>query len=95
MALEVRMVRSSWIWVACDSRVEIDRRMEPDEVVRLECLRSIRVSAHDAALVRLRVNGAACLPLGEEGSRVYGYTIRSDDFHLICQPPRGGASRRP
>lgn len=95
MALEVRTLRSSWIWVACDSRVEIDRRLAPGEVVRLDCLRSIRVSAHDAAAVRLRVNGAACLPLGEEGSRVYGYTIRSDDFHLICRPSRGGEGRLP
>jgi hypothetical protein len=95
MALEVRTVRRSWIWVSCDSRVEIDRRLDPDEVVRLDCLRSIRVSAHDAAAVRLRVNGADCLPLGEEGSRVYGYTIRSDDFHLICRAARGGSDRLP
>jgi hypothetical protein len=33
----------------------------------------------------LRVNGADCIPLGDDGTRVFGYTIRFDDAHLICR----------
>ena len=40
------------------------------------------------AAVRLTVDGAPCAALGEAGSRVHGYTIRSDDFRQIC-PPKG------
>ena len=89
MVLRIETARRTWVLLTCDSRRAIDRMMEPGESMSLECLSSIRVSAHDAAAVILSVNAVACLPLGEEGSRVYGYTIRNDDYHLICPPGRG------
>ena len=88
LALEVEVTRETWLWLACDSRTRIDRRVHPGESSAMQCLRSIRVSAHDAGAIRLRVNGAACMPLGDDGARVYGYTIRFDDAHLICRSSR-------
>jgi hypothetical protein len=85
MAVEVEVSRETWMWLECDSDTRIDRRVAPGERIAMECLRSIRVSAHDAGALRLRVNGAACMPLGDAGARVYGYTIRFDDAHLICR----------
>jgi transcriptional regulator with XRE-family HTH domain len=88
LALEVEVTRETWLWLACDSNTRIDRRVRPGESTAMQCLRSIRVSAHDAGAVRLRVNGADCMPLGDDGARVYGYTIRFDDAHLICRSAR-------
>jgi cytoskeletal protein RodZ len=88
LALEVEVTRETWLWLACDSQTRIDRRVHPGESSAMQCLRSIRVSAHDAGAIRLRVNGAACMPLGDDGARVYGYTIRFDDAHLICRSSR-------
>jgi cytoskeletal protein RodZ len=85
MALEVELTRETWLWLACDSVTRIDRRAGPGKIAAMECLRSIRVSAHDAGALRLRVNGADCIPLGDDGTRVFGYTIRFDDAHLICR----------
>jgi hypothetical protein len=85
MALEVEVTRETWLWLACDSEIRIDRRVGPGKIAAMECLRSIRVSAHDAGAIRLRVNGADCIPLGDDGTRVFGYTIRFDDAHLICR----------
>jgi transcriptional regulator with XRE-family HTH domain len=85
LSLEVEVTRETWLWLSCDSDARIDRRVRPGETSAMQCLRSIRVSAHDAGAIRLRVNGAACMPLGDDGARVYGYTIRFDDAHLICR----------
>ncbi len=85
MVLEVEVTRETWLWLACDSNIRIDRRAGPGKIAAMECLRSIRVSAHDAGAIRLRVNGADCIPLGDDGTRVFGYTIRFDDAHLICR----------
>jgi len=88
MMLEVEVTRETWLWLSCDSNTRIDRRVRPGESTSMQCLRSIRVSAHDAGAIRLRVNGADCMPLGDDGARVYGYTIRFDDAHLICRSRR-------
>ncbi|HET6278909.1 MAG TPA: helix-turn-helix domain-containing protein [Candidatus Polarisedimenticolia bacterium] len=88
LALEVQVTRETWLWLACDSQTRIDRRVHPGESNAMQCLRSIRVSAHDAGAIRLRVNGADCMPLGDDRARVYGYTIRFDDAHLICRSSR-------
>ncbi len=87
MMLHVEVSRETWLWLSCDSQTAIDRRVRQGESAEFECLRSIRVSAHDGGAVILTVNGAPCMPLGEDGSKVYGYTIRFDDAHLICRPP--------
>lgn len=88
LALEVEVTRETWLWLACDSHTRIDRNVRPGETISMQCLRSIRVSAHDAGAILLRVNGAPCMPLGDDGARVYGYTIRFDDAHLICRSSR-------
>jgi transcriptional regulator with XRE-family HTH domain len=87
MMLHVEVSRETWLWLSCDSQTAIDRRVRQGESAEFECLRSIRVSAHDGGAVILTVNGAPCMPLGEDGSKVYGYTIRFDDAHLICAGP--------
>ena len=50
------------------------------------------ISATDAGAAHVTVNGAPCLPLGDPGSKAYGYTIRVDDFARIC--PRGERGSR-
>jgi Helix-turn-helix domain len=90
MEIQVETTRTSWVQLFCDDREEINWVMKEGESDALRCLRLVRVSAADAAAVRLRVNGSPCVSLGEAGSRVHGFTIRSDDFRQICPP---GAAR--
>jgi hypothetical protein len=95
MSLRVETARRTWVWLQCDADVVLDGMMNPGEIAAYECLSRIRVSAPtDAAAVRLSINGAACLPLGDEGAQVYGYTIRIDDHKVICPPSGRGAGRR-
>jgi hypothetical protein len=95
MALEVEARWPTWVQVTCDGRDVIERQMSAGEVESVACRSFIRVSATDAGAVRLRVDEAPCLPLGDPGARVYGYTIRIDDFHRICRPQRRGDHGRP
>jgi len=90
MSLLVEARDRTWVQLTCDSREAINWVMRAGDTETMECLRIIRVSAADAAAVRLRVNDAPCLPLGEAGERVYGYTIRIDDFRMICPGSRRG-----
>lgn len=92
MSVQIESTRRSWVYLFCDSREVIDRNMLPGESLRFDCLSVIRVSARDAGAVRLAINGARCMPLGDDGAEVYGYTIRIDDFRLICprRVPAGG-----
>ena len=89
MEIQVETTRTTWVQLFCDDHEEINWVMREGESDALRCLRLVRVSAADAAAVRLRVNGSPCVSLGEAGSRVHGFTIRSDDFRQIC--PAGGA----
>ena len=91
MNLRVETSERTWVQLFCDSREEINWVMRAGETRDLQCMDSIRVSAKDAAAVHLAVNGAPCLPLGERDTRVYGYTIRIEDFTSICRSSR----RRP
>lgn len=90
MSLRVEARGRTWVQLTCDSREAINWVMRAGDQETMDCLRIIRVSAADAAAVSLQVNGAACLPLGETGERVYGYTIRIDDFGTICPGSRRG-----
>jgi Helix-turn-helix domain/RodZ C-terminal domain len=94
MRLQVEATGRTWVQLTCDSRDAINWVMRTGDSETMECLRLIRVSAADAAAVRLTVNGASCMPLGDAGDRVYGYTIRSDDFRLICPPAGRGEHAR-
>jgi cytoskeletal protein RodZ len=94
MDLQVETTDSTWVQVICDGRTAINRVMLEGEAENLACLGSIRVSTINAGAVRLSVNGAPCLPLGDEGKRVYGYTIRIDDFSRICLGSRKGGDGR-
>ena len=94
MDLQVETTDSTWVQVICDGSTAINRVMREGEAENLACLGSIRVSTINAGAVRLSVNGAPCLPLGERGKRVYGYTIRIDDFGRICPGSRRGGDGR-
>jgi helix-turn-helix protein len=95
MEVQVETTGTTWVQLFCDDREEINWVMKEGESDAMRCLRLVRVSAADAAAVRLRVNGARCVPLGDSGSRVHGFTIRSDDFREICPaaPARGDDGR--
>ena len=95
MALHVEVADRTWVMVFCDGREIINWVMRKGEEQDARCLGEIRVSAADAAAVRLMVNGAACPPLGDPGTRVHGYTIRSDDFRQICSGRGRGDDARP
>lgn len=94
MRVQVETTAPTWVQLTCDARELINRYMSEGESASMECLSSVRVSATDAAAVRLSVNDAVCLPLGEPGARAYGYTIRIDDYRKICRGAGGGADGR-
>jgi hypothetical protein len=94
MDLHLEARGRTWVQVFCDAREAINWVMRSGDSEELRCRDSIRVSATDAAAVRLAVNGASCLPLGESGQRVYGYTLRADDYRLACPKGERGTDGR-
>jgi cytoskeletal protein RodZ len=85
----------TYVVLACDGREVVNRFLDAGETERTKCDTVIRVSASDAGAVILSVNGETCLPLGDPGTRAYGYTIRVDDYARICPAPDGGSDGRP
>jgi len=85
----------TYVVLTCDGREVLNRVMESGESERARCDAVVRVSASDAGAVILSVNGDTCLPLGDPGTRAYGYTIRVDDHARICPAAAGGADGRP
>lgn len=88
MHLKVEATGRTWVQLYCDAREEINWVMRAGDVESFQCLSQIQVNAADAGAVRLTIDGARCSPLGDAGSRAYGYTIRADDFRKIC-PAQG------
>jgi cytoskeletal protein RodZ len=94
MKVVVEARERAYVVVICDGREVVNRLMEPGETEKAKCDSQIRVSSSDAGAVALSVNGNACLPLGDPGTRAYGYTIRIDDYARICPAPTGGQHGR-
>ena len=82
----------TFVQIVCDGRVVVNRLMETGETEETRCDSIVRISASDAGAAHVTVNGAPCLPLGDSGTKAYGYTIRIDDFARIC--PRGERGSR-
>jgi len=81
------------VQVSCDGEDRLNRPLLPGETATMRCFNTIRVSATDAGALRLVVNGRSCAALGESGSRVQGFAIRTDDVASIC-PSSGGSDAR-
>ena len=94
MSVRLKTRGRTWVQLFCDGDEAINWVMRSGDQEEMECRESIRVSATDASAIRLSVNGAKCMPLGESGQRVYGYTLRIDDYHLACGRRRRGANGR-
>lgn len=92
MRVQIETTDRTFVQLVCDGREVVNRVMEAGESEKERCDAVVRVSATDAGAVRVIVNGAPCLPLGDPGSKAYGYTIRVDDFARIC--PRGERGSR-
>ena len=90
MEFRVEAAAAVWVQVACDGEDRMNRSLQAGEGQTMRCLSVIRISATDAGAVRLFVNGARCVPIGDPGTRVEGFAIRSEDYRAICPP--GGAS---
>ena len=95
MHLKVQATGRTWVQLYCDAREEINWVMRAGDVESFQCLSQIQVNAADAGAVRLTVDGVRCAPLGDLGSRAYGYTIRADDFRKICPAQGRGEDGRP
>lgn len=91
MDLRLEANSPALVQVSCDGEDRLNRPLLPGEMATMRCFNLIRVSATDAGALRLVVNGRRCAALGEPGSRVQGFAIRSDDVDSIC-PSRGGTS---
>jgi hypothetical protein len=87
MKFEIEAVSETHVILVCDGAEVLNRILEAGESERARCESVVRVSAADAGAVRVSVNGHACLPLGDPGTRAFGYTIRIDDHARICPPP--------
>jgi hypothetical protein len=90
MEFRVEAASAVWVQVACDGEYRMNRSLQAGEGQTLRCLSLIRISATDAGAVRLFVNGVRCVPIGDPGTRVEGFAIRTEDYRAICPP--GGAS---
>ncbi len=91
-ALDVRLevTRESFVRLLCDGRETLARRVRPDESASAHCLATLAVDAEDAGAVRLFVNGAPCPPIGPDGGRVAGYTLRSGEAPGHCAASSDG-----
>ena len=85
----------TFVQLLCDGSERANRVMESGETVHAQCVGVVRVSAADAGATSLSVNGFLCLPLGDPGTRAYGYTIRIDDYARICPPTGRETDDRP
>ena len=85
----------TFVQLLCDGSERANRVMESGETVHAQCVGVVRVSAADAGATSLSVNGFLCLPLGDPGTRAYGYTIRIDDYTRICPPTGRETDDRP
>jgi len=94
MKIHLEARGKTYVVLACDGREVLNRVMETGETERAKCDTVVRVSASDAGAVILSVNGDTCLPLGDPGTRAYGYTIRIDDYNRICPAAAGGTDGR-
>ena len=92
MKVEILVSDRTFLQIVCDGRVVVNRLMEAGETEESRCDSVVRISATDAGAAHVTVNGSPCLPLGDPGSKAYGYTIRVDDFARIC--PRGERGSR-
>lgn len=94
MRVAIETSGRTFVQVTCDGRELLSRVMDAGETEEARCDAVVRVSAADAGAARVAVNGSPCLPLGDPGTRAYGYTIRIDDYPRICPPDgRGGDGR--
>lgn len=94
MEVEIEASGRTFVQVVCDGREMLSRVMEAGETEEARCDSVVKVSATDAGAARIAVNGSPCLPLGDPGTRAYGYTIRVDDYARICPPGRREADGR-
>ncbi len=85
----------SFVQLLCDGSERVNRVLEAAETVRAQCFGVVRVSAADAGAASISVNGSPCQPLGDPGTRAYGYTIRIDDYARICPPAGRGTDGHP
>jgi hypothetical protein len=95
MEVQIEASARTYVVLVCDGREVLSRFMDGGETGSATCASVIRVSATDAGAVRLSVNGFACLPLGDPGTRAFGYTIRVDDYTRICPSSGRGVDGRP
>jgi hypothetical protein len=86
MEVEIEASGRTFVQVVCDGRELLSRVMDAGETEEARCDSVVKVSATDAGAARIAVNGSPCLPLGDPGTRAYGYTIRIDDYARICPP---------
>ena len=94
MRVAIETSGRTFVQVICDGHELLSRIMDSGESEEARCDAVVRVSAADAGAARVAVNGSPCLPLGDPGTRAYGYTIRIDDYSRICPPNgRGGDGR--
>jgi len=91
MEFRVEAASAVWVQVSCDGEDRMNRSLQAGEGQTLRCLSLIRISATDAGAVRMFVNGVRCVPIGDPGTRVEGFAIRSEDYRAIC-PPGGSSS---
>ena len=86
MEVAIEASGRTFVQVVCDGREMLSRVMEAGETEEARCGSVVKISATDAGAARIAVNGSPCLPLGDPGTRAYGYTIRIDDYARICPP---------
>ncbi|HYV19117.1 MAG TPA: helix-turn-helix domain-containing protein [Verrucomicrobiae bacterium] len=90
MAIAVTAVSPVTVILGCDGSDRPARTMLAGETVSMKCYSLVRISAEDAAAVRLSLDGAPC-PLGAAG-RVEHFTIRAEDARAICAPGAGSGA---
>ena len=95
MKVEIEALQETYVILGCDGGEVLNRIMDAGEAERAKCDSVIRVSAADAGAVRVSVNGFTCQPLGDAGTRAFGYTIRVDDYARICPSTERGTDARP
>ena len=95
MDLRVEARARTWVRILCDEEERVNRRMRRGETKTMQCGEQIRISATNGSALALTINGSACRPLAEPGSRIFGYVIRTEDYPSLCQPEERSAGASP
>lgn len=84
LALFLVTSQSNEIDVYCDGVEKVSRELAAGETVAVSCAGEFILNVENAGVLTVKINGHECLPLGEAGEALEGYTLDARKAREIC-----------